>query len=333
MPRPLSHQFSSVTARGLGPVGNPASGGLNPRKAGAKLQEWLRNQATIDDEVIPTAGEKVIALINMKGGVGKTTLSVNLAYALAKVRHKKILLVDVDPQFNATQYLLTDAAYLAHLKKGLNTVYNVFFDRPDTPVGTVTRKAAKAKQEATLANTVIRVFSDESGLLDLLPSELRLHEAEMMPRGKERKLKLFLDKARGFYDFIFIDCPPTISVFTLSAYLASDGYLVPIKPDPLSVVGLPLLERVVTDYASDHGHAIRQVGIIPTMLRPTNLMRDTLAGLRRLYGAAVFTNCTSTSTHVAASVDAHLPLFDMPEATRYGDEVVRIADEFLAAVT
>jgi chromosome partitioning protein len=301
-------------------------------RAGAKLQEWLRSQSTQSEVTEPVSGEKVIAMINMKGGVGKTTLSVNLAYALAQRRSKRVLLVDVDPQFNATQYLVSDDAYLEYVSKRKNTVCTVFFDRVEPAIGTVSRRPARARILPTIANTTIRVFSDGSAFLDLVPSELRLHEADRITRGGERRLAAFLREARDAYDFILIDCPPTISVFTLSAYLASDGYLVPVKPDPLSTVGLPLLEKVVSQYAADQDHQIRQIGIIPTMVRDTNLMRDTLSGLRRARTTSVFKNHTSYSTKVAESVEAHKPLFDIPAASKYGEEILKITDEFLASV-
>jgi chromosome partitioning protein len=275
---------------------------------------------------------KTIAMINMKGGVGKTTLTVNIAYALAKLKEKKVLLVDADPQFNATQYLLQDELYLQHLRDGKYTVYDIFVERSIPAVSTVSRRRARAPPDVSIDNTSIRVF-EGAGRLDLIPSELRLLEAQSLGWGKERRLATFLSKVGGAYDYVLIDCPPTISIFTLSAYLASEGYLVPVKPDPLSTVGLPLLEKVIRDYTGDYDHEVRQIGIVPTMVRDTKLMGRTLGALRRDRGPAVFTNVTSYSTYVAEAVEAHLPLFDYPPAVRAGhrDQIVRITEEFLTA--
>lgn len=265
----------------------------------------------------------------MKGGVAKTTLSVNMAYALAKIKGKKVLLVDVDPQFNATQYLIGDAAYVEYIKKGGHTIHNLFFPIPEQKVTTVRKKQMGQSPAPTLKDTTLNIYEMDDARLDLLPSSLKLLEAEMMPRGREASLRNFLHKTRNAYDFIFIDCPPTISVFTLSAYLASDEYLVPVKPDPLSTVGLPLLEKVMAEYNKNYGYDVKQIGIIPTMLRETALMRDTLADLRSKRPKSVFINGFSYSTYIAEAVSQNKPLFDYKPAERYGEEIIRIVDEFL----
>src|SRR5258705_8698679 len=106
-----------------------------------------------------------------------------------------------------------------------------------------------------LAKVMCTIFSGGPGRgkLDLIPSTLQLMDIETSRRQTEAKLKAYLrEKATG-YDYVIIDCPPTISIFTMAAILASNKYLVPIKPDPLSVVGLPLLERWLEEYTDEQG--------------------------------------------------------------------------------
>jgi len=214
---------------------------------------------------------QVISFINMKGGVGKTTLAVNVAYGLASVHKKKVLIVDADPQFNATQYLLDDDIYLQHIndqKKG--TIREIFVPRRPVAVNTVVGVARHTnKARMTLRACTCNIFDGGSGRgkLDLIPSTLGLMDIETSKRLTENKLSTYLkEKAEG-YDYVLIDCPPTISIFTQAAILASDKYLVPIKPDPLSVIGLPLLERWLDEYTEDAGKEIESVGLVFTLVR------------------------------------------------------------------
>jgi len=271
----------------------------------------------------------------MKGGVGKTTLSVNVAYALARVHQKKVLVVDCDPQFSASQYLLEDDEYLAHVndpKKG--TVRDIFFPRRPGLINTV-RGAAKPvnRVKMSLSECAISVFYGGAGQgrLDLIPSTLGLMEIETSRRGTEAKLKQYLhEKATGF-DYVIIDCPPTISIFTQAAILASDKYLVPIKPDPLSVIGLPLLERWLEDFTDDAGFSIDPVGLVFTLVRGNTpqRMRDVMRDLRAERGKAVFTAHLSESIDVSASVEAHEPVFLFKKNHKTAGEVLEITDEFL----
>jgi chromosome partitioning protein len=238
---------------------------------------------------------QVISFMNMKGGVGKTTLAVNVAYALASLHQKKILLVDGDPQFNATQYLLSPKVYLDHIndpKKG--TIEDIFLPRRPGAVSTHSGTAKTFnKTKMGLADCTIKIFDGgRGGKLDLLPSALSLVEVQNSPRQTEARLRAYLQEKATHYDAVIIDCPPTISIFTLAAMLASDKYIVPIRPDSLSVIGLPLLERYIEDFMTDAGQKIEQVGMVFTLVRgPTpHAMRNVMEDLRKQRKSAVFTD-------------------------------------------
>jgi chromosome partitioning protein len=279
---------------------------------------------------------QVISFMNMKGGVGKTTLAVNVAYALAHRHKQKVLIVDGDPQFNATQYLLDDDEYLEHVenpKKG--TLRDIFIPRRAGPINT---KSGSSKpinnSKISLAACTCKIFEGGPGRgkLDLLPSTLQLIEVENSPRQTETKLKAFLKERADHYDYVIIDCPPTISIFTQAAILASDKYLVPIKPDPLSVIGLPLLERWLEDYTEDAGIDIEQVGLVFTLIRgpmPPR-MRDLMDELREERGDEVFDAELSQSTTVASSVEAHQPVFLFNKYSKTAKQVLAITEEFLS---
>lgn len=278
---------------------------------------------------------QVVSFINMKGGVGKTTLAVNVAYGLAQLHRKQVLLVDCDPQFNSTQYLLEDDDYLKHIsdkKKG--TLRDVFVPRQPGNVSTV-RGLAKPTNKTKMAieACTCRIFNGGPGRgrLDLIPSTLNLMDIEFSRRGTERNLKAYLEQKAIGYDYVLIDCPPTISVFTQAAILASDKYLVPIKPDPLSVIGLPLLEVALQEYCDDAGQEIESAGIVFTLVRgpaPTR-MQEVMADLRAERGEEVFDSELGLATVVAESVEYHQPVFQFRRRSKAARQIVEITEEFL----
>jgi len=199
-----------------------------------------------------------IALINMKGGVGKSTLTVNLAWHFARVHpwDKKVLVVDNDPQFNASQYLLGASRYQSEVvAKNAPTVWDVY--EQGTRVPGITTKP----RDVTQAIRRIVEFPDGS-LIDLLPSQLELNYTLKNPSQKEHRLRDFLKEREKNYDLIIIDCAPTESVLTTATYLASDKILVPVKPEYLSTIGLPLLVQSMNEFRESYGKTLELVGVI-----------------------------------------------------------------------
>ncbi|MGC1784657.1 MAG: ParA family protein [Acidobacteriaceae bacterium] len=278
---------------------------------------------------------KVISFMNMKGGVGKTTLAVNVAYALAYFHKMKVLIVDGDPQFNASQYLMSTQSYLQHLndsKKG--SLKDIFVPKRPGPVNTVAGSAKIInKTKMSLSACTFSVFNGGQGrgILDLVPSTLSLIEIETSKRGTETKLKNYLKEKATGYDYVIIDCPPTISIFTQAAILASDKYLVPIKPDPLSVVGLPLLERWLEEYTDDAGIKVTSVGLVFTMVRGPlpAAMRDAMLEVRAERKSEVFHDYLSQATDVAKSVSAHEPVFLFNKNAKASHQIQAITQEFV----
>ena len=183
-----------------------------------------------------------ISLVNMKGGVGKSTLAVNLAWAFADAIDGwavKVLLVDLDPQFNASQYMLGSHRYSTEIDKAkAPTVQNIF------------EKCKAPLYHDSVIRNVYEGYHDEGwyGRLDLIPSHLELAYVLRQPEQKEYLLTKFISEVENKYNLIFFDCPPTESMFTTAAYLASDYILVPVKPEFLSTIGLQLLDRSMNDF-------------------------------------------------------------------------------------
>lgn len=182
---------------------------------------------------------KTVAVINMKGGVGKSTLCVNLAWHYAAMMKwlKRVLVVDLDPQFNASQYLLGVARYETHVYKAERpTVWDVFEQASRAP-------GLKASGRS-IKDTIFRVVDIHGGgRIDLIPSQLELSYTLKNPSQKEHLLSSFLESHEAQYDLIIIDCAPTESVLTTAAYLCSDSILIPVRPEFLSTIGLPLIRQ------------------------------------------------------------------------------------------
>lgn len=200
---------------------------------------------------------KKVALINMKGGVGKSTLAVNLAWHFVFFEDKKVLVVDLDPQFNASQYLLGVTAYEQILKKDTPTVWDIFEQFTATPSG----GRPKALDPDELLHEVVS-YRDGSRI-DLIPSRLELSYSLRSPGQKEQLLQKILSKIEEPYDLIILDCAPTESLLTTAAYLASDSILVPVKPEYLSSIGLPLLVRSIEGFKQQYDdHDLSLAGIV-----------------------------------------------------------------------
>jgi len=204
---------------------------------------------------------KVISLINMKGGVGKTTLAVNIADCLARRHDKKVLLVDIDPQFNATQCLFTIPQYVKHLKDGKDSIVDVFDEDTKNTISTVSGVSqTKPKESGKIKPVKIKPnFWSIPGNLDLY----RLN----IPQGDKRKnrLKKYLEKNEYRYDFVIIDTPPTPSIWMTSALIASDYYLIPTKADPISLTGINLLQNIVEEKKENFNLNVKCIGVVLTI--------------------------------------------------------------------
>lgn len=186
-----------------------------------------------------------VSVINMKGGVGKSTLSTNLAWHFSAMSRwkKRILLVDLDPQFNASQYVLGVRRYQNEVIDGnLPTMWDIFEQ--------ATRAPGLRSTGRKLEDAILRVTDFLSGqYLDLIPSQLELSFTLKNPSQKEHLLANFLSSVENNYDLILIDCAPTESVLTTAAYLSTDEILIPVKPEFLSTIGLPLIRQSMADFS------------------------------------------------------------------------------------
>lgn len=199
----------------------------------------------------------VVSLINMKGGVGKTTLATQLAHA-ADNDDLRILAVDLDPQSNLSQSIMRPKGYAEHLKKGLPTVVQIFDDY--IPAG----GGSGAPKPIDMDGVIVKNAGYwKNSTLDLIPSRLELSRTLKNPTGKERRLAKGISRISDRYDLVIIDCAPTESILTDAAYFASRYVIVPIKPEFMATIGLPLLARSIQEFQLENDdHEISIAGLV-----------------------------------------------------------------------
>jgi chromosome partitioning protein len=213
---------------------------------------------------------KVISFVNMKGGVAKTTLAVNVADCLVRRHGMKVLVVDIDPQFNATQTLVSGPDYIAGLEAGQHTIVQVFDDLARPMAGSV--EGTETLQPRAISDVLPWQVRPH---LFLLPGHLELHRLEMGGgQGREHRLKRYVDHLReqGEFDFVIIDTPPTPSAWMSSALIASDYYVVPVKPEPLSATGIDLLRAVVGRVQDNYALNLQCIGVVLTLAEPNTIV-------------------------------------------------------------
>jgi chromosome partitioning protein len=198
-----------------------------------------------------------VAVINMKGGVGKSTLTTNLAWHFSAMRRwlKRVLVIDLDPQFNASQYILGVTRYQSNvINSGTPTIWDVFEQQSRAP--------GLRSANRSLSDAIQRITTFSPGnYIDLLPSQLELNFTLKNPSQKEHLLSNFIADVEQNYDLILVDCAPTESVLTTAAYLTADSILIPVKPEFLSTIGLPLIRQSLNDFQRSYRKAVEVTGI------------------------------------------------------------------------
>ncbi len=222
----------------------------------------------------------VISTINLKGGVAKTTTSVALAEVFSAEMGKKVLVIDLDPQTNATIMLLGEDKWLELNNEG-RTLAQLFKDAMNPDV-----------KRFNLNATLQKGVSDVQGArtIDLLPSSLDLIDVQdqlaSAPSGKFyavnpvellwRAVKSKLDE----YDIVIVDCPPNLGIVTLNGLRLSDAYIIPTIPDHLSTYGIPQIVTRVGEFAQAIGEEIEPLGIVITKYQANSTVHHTV--LRQL---------------------------------------------------
>jgi chromosome partitioning protein len=220
---------------------------------------------------------RVIAIVNQKGGTGKTTTAVNLAAGLARgLRNgRRTLLVDLDPQANATRVLMGEQ--FIRTAQGRSVYEALFADDSFDVAGCI----------HPIALPAVPTSSIPAGKLDLMPSHSRMAAAEIelvvTSFQREHRLQRALAPLLPRYAFVLIDCPPVLGQLTINALMATTEVLIPVDPGLFSLDGLVWLRKTI-QMARQANPRLRVMGVVPTLTENTVVSRDTVGALKQMFG-------------------------------------------------
>ena len=248
---------------------------------------------------------QIISIANQKGGVGKTTTSVNLSAALAKIG-KKILLVDCDSQANATTGMGIDKPSLKYsLYQGL--------------IGT-------AGIDDIIYPTILPKLMMIPANIDLIGFEIEMVAAV----GREKKLKELLDQVKEKFDYIIIDCPPALSLLTLNAFTASDSILIPLQSEFYALEGLGQLLDTIKRVKSSFNPGLKIKGILLTMYdKRTNLAQHVVEDAKKYFKDMVFKTKIPRNVKLGEAPSYGLPVILYDKLSQGSKSYIAFARELL----
>ncbi|MDZ7822293.1 MAG: AAA family ATPase [Candidatus Marinimicrobia bacterium] len=248
---------------------------------------------------------KIVVIANQKGGVGKTTTAINLASSLA-VMEKRVLIIDIDPQANASSGLGIEPSKAAH------TIYDVLLEK-------VPYK--KAVQKTFLE------------FLDIIPADQDLVGAEIEMvniMSRETRLRKVIKNSRNEYEYIFIDCPPSLNLLTVNSFTAGDSVLIPIQCEYFALEGLTQLLNTIRLIQKNLNPGLDLEGIILTMYDSRlNLSKLVAEEVRKYFGDKVYKTIISRNVRLGEAPSYGQPIISFDIHSSGAMNYMKLAEEFL----
>ena len=249
---------------------------------------------------------RAIAIFNQKGGVGKTTTNINLGACLAHLG-KKVLILDIDPQGNTTSGIGIKKRTLEY------TVYDLLIEDDFD-----TKKA---------------ILHTRTKGLDIIPASVDLAGAEIelvQIHGREKRLKQAIDKVRSKYDYIFIDCPPSLGLLTINSLTAVESVLIPIQCEFYALEGVSQLVSTIDLVKKNLNPDIQIEGVILSMFDGrTNLSAQVVQEVKKYFGPKVYSTVIPRNIRLAEAPSYGLPIVEYDPKSRGAEAYTEFAAEFL----
>lgn len=249
---------------------------------------------------------KAIAIFNQKGGVGKTTTNINLAACLA-IKGKKVLVLDIDPQGNTTSGLGIDKRNIEYSTYDLLTEDDF--------------------------NTKQAIINTSTKGLDIIPASVSLAGAEVelvSVKGREKKIKKALSKVKRQYDYIFIDCPPSLGLLTINSLTAVDSVLIPIQCEFYALEGVAQLMSTIDIVKKNLNSKLKIEGVILSMFDGrTNLSIQVVEEVKKHFKEKVYTTVIPRNVRLAEAPSYGLPIAEYDPKSSGAEAYREFAEEFL----
>ena len=249
---------------------------------------------------------KTIAIFNQKGGVGKTTTNINLAACLA-LKGKKVVILDIDPQGNTT-------SGVGIAKKGLEkTTYEILVDDQMNP-------------EEPIINTSVKNLYIIPASVQLAGAEIELVKLE----GREKRLKKAIDAIKDKYDYIFIDCPPSLGLLTINSLTAVDSVLIPIQCEFYALEGVSQLMSTIELVKKSLNPELKIQGVILSMFDGrTNLSIQVVEEVKKYFREKVYTTVIPRNVRLAEAPSYGMPITEYDPRSTGAQAYMDFAEEFL----
>lgn len=248
---------------------------------------------------------KIIAIFNQKGGVGKTTTVINLAAALGKLG-KEVLILDIDPQGNSTSGLGIDKSNLEY------TIYEIMINHED------------------IQKSIIKTPFEN---LSIIPSSVELAGAEIELTSRQKReliLKNSIEQIQEQYDYIFIDCPPSLGLLTINALVASNSVLIPIQCEYYALEGVSMLMSTIQLVKRGLNSGIEIEGVVLSMFDGrNNLSIQVVDEVKRYFKGKVYTTLIPRNVRLAEAPSYGLPIMEYDAKSRGAEAYLDLANEFL----